>query len=89
MRTLRLILSSLSILACRGTETASGTTDHELNNINRLSLALKDLGYGSVPSFPPLDLLIPSSSAKNSSNGCAATVSMNGQLGSLIYAFTC
>lgn len=72
MRTSRLILSSLSIAACRGTETVSGTTDHEFDNFNGFVLALKDLGYSSKPA---LELLIPSFPAKNPSNECAATVS--------------
>ena len=88
MRTSCLILSGLFILACRGTETASDTTRGELNDFNVLVLALKGVGYGSVPPFPAPDLFIPNSSAKNSSNGCAVTVSMNEQVGNLFCAFT-
>lgn len=88
MRTSCLILSSLSILACRGSATASGTTGDELNDFNVLVLALKDLDYGSVPSFPAPDLFFTNFPAKNSSNGCAVTVSMNEKLGNLIYAIT-
>ena len=63
------------MLAWWGTETVSGTTDHEFNTFSGFVLALKDLGYSSVPPFPALELLVPSFPAKNSSNECAATVS--------------
>lgn len=72
----RFILSSLSILACLGTETVSDTTYDESNNFNGLVLALKDLGYESVPLAPAPDLFFPSPPVNISSNGCAVTVSM-------------
>ena len=72
-----LILLCLSISACRGTETASGTADNEINNFSELALALKDLDYGSVPSLRATDFSFPTPSAKNSSNGCAVTVSID------------
>ncbi len=72
----RFVLSSLSILACWGTETVPGTTYDESHNFNGLVLALKGLDYGNVASFSASDIFLTRSLAKNSSNGCAATVSM-------------
>ena len=77
MYTSRFILSSLSILACWGTETVSGTANDVSDNFNGLVLALKDLDYGSLSSSSAPDLFLLNSPAKNSSNGCAVTVSMN------------
>ena len=79
MRTSCLILSSLSVLACWG-ETASATTDHELNDFRGLVLALKDLDYGSVPSYPAPEFFLPTSQAKNASAGCAVNVSIEEQI---------
>ncbi len=76
MHTSPFILSSLSILAYLGAETVSDTTYDESNNFDGLVLALKDLGYESVPSFPAPDLFPPSPPVNISSYGCALTVSM-------------
>ena len=75
MHTSRFILSSLSILAYIVTETVSDTINDESNNFNGLVLALKDLDYGSVPSFPASSLSFPSPPVNSSSNGCTLTVS--------------
>ena len=77
MHTSRFILSSLSILACLATETVSDATYDESNNFSGLVLALKDLGYESVPLSPAPDIFSTSPPVNISSNGCAVTVSMN------------
>ena len=82
MHTSRFILFSLSILACFGTETVSDTTYDESNNFDGLVFALKALDYGSVPSFS-------SRPAKNSSNGCAVTVSTNESFRNPTYVVIC
>ena len=76
MHTSRLIFTSLWILACFATETVSDTTYDESNNFNGLILALKDLDYGSVLSFPSPSLSFLSPPVSSSSKGCTLTVSI-------------
>ena len=79
MRTSCLVLLSLSVLACWG-ETASDTIDHESNDFRGLVLALKNMEYDSVPSYPAPGFFLPTSLAKNSSSWCAVTVSIEEQI---------
>ena len=76
MRISRFILSSLSLLACFAAKIVSDATSDESNNFNGLVLALKDLDYGSLPSFPTPPISFPHPPVNISSSGCTLTVSM-------------